>query len=178
MQFVLHGFGVFLGVLAGVMVTLIVQSVNGRRYRKQRQSNLKFEFKLNVKKIDAWLKELETLRDAINGDSLHTYYGYIDLSKSVVTTTDDMFQVGELYNNLTHEEIEGLQGIIAGLSYKSENYVNGRISQNRLAYSKAREEDDNRAMLTSKQNAAEDVKGWRDGLEGYKKSLLSLTDKL
>ena len=58
MAYFLHGFGVFLGVLAGTAVTILVTLYLARREQTQQTQNLKFELKLNVAKIDTWLAEL------------------------------------------------------------------------------------------------------------------------
>ena len=50
MNYFLQGFGVFLGVVAGVAITLITQWITGKRKESQRVKNLKFEFELNIKR--------------------------------------------------------------------------------------------------------------------------------
>lgn len=81
MDYILQGFGVFLGVLAGTAVTLLTQWVIQKRNEAQLLRNLKFEFELDIKKIDSWLEEITRYRNAVNGDALHTYFGYFDLSR-------------------------------------------------------------------------------------------------
>ena len=97
MIYFLHGFSVFLGVLAGTAVTILTQLYSARRAQTQQTQNLKFELELNVAKIDTWLAELEKYRNAVNGDSLHQWFGYFDLGKVVSVTANAMFASGLLY---------------------------------------------------------------------------------
>ena len=62
MNYFLQGFGVFLGVIAGVVVTLIASTIIDKRRNKKNAQNLLFEFELNIKKIDLWLEEIEKYR--------------------------------------------------------------------------------------------------------------------
>ena len=50
LSYFLQGFGVFLGVIAGVAITLITQWINEKRKESQKVENLKFEVGLNIKK--------------------------------------------------------------------------------------------------------------------------------
>ncbi len=49
MIYFLQGFGVFLGVIAGVAITILTQFINDRIKESQKVQNLKFEFGLNLK---------------------------------------------------------------------------------------------------------------------------------
>ena len=46
MNYFLQGFGVFLGVVAGVAITLITQWINEKLKESQKVKNLKFEIEL------------------------------------------------------------------------------------------------------------------------------------
>jgi len=83
MNYFLQGFGVFLGVIAGVTIALITQWINEKRKESQKVKNLKFEFGLNIDKINKWLEENTKYRNAVNGDALNNYFGYFDLSRFV-----------------------------------------------------------------------------------------------
>ena len=48
MNYFLQGFGVFLGVVAGVAITLITQWINERCKESKKVKNLKFKFELNL----------------------------------------------------------------------------------------------------------------------------------
>lgn len=119
-QYVLHGFGVFLGVLAGVWVTMRVQKQREREYGKHRRGNLKFELEWMIRKIEGWLEELTKLEKASTTEKLGTYDGFFDFATTAYPTADGMFLAGELYQLLTYGQIEQLQEITARLGVRSE----------------------------------------------------------
>src|SRR5271157_4207419 len=86
MNYLLQGFGVFLGVIAGTVVTILVQLYLQHLSETQQTRNLKFELGLNIQKIESWLEELKLYRNAVNGESLHTCFGYFDMSRIVSVT--------------------------------------------------------------------------------------------
>lgn len=128
MNYFLQGFGVFLGVIAGVAITLITQWINERYKESNKVKNLKFEFELNIKKINKWLEEFTTYRNAVNGDALYNYFGYFDLSRFVSVTANDMFRSGLLYKYLDHDAIGKLQVIYSEFSPGWEDVLNKQIT--------------------------------------------------
>lgn len=164
MNYLLQGFGVFLGVLAGTAVTLLTQWIIQRRRESQKLKNLKFEFELNIKKIDRWLKEITAYRNAVNGDTLHMYAGYFDLSRFVSVTANDMFLTGLLYRYLDHDDIGNLQVLFSEFSLYGENYLNNQIAQNKANFNKAK--------------AVQDVNFWEKKFEDHKKTLEQILKKL
>lgn len=171
MQFVLHGFGVCLGVVAGVLVTLAVQRINEKRYEKQRRSNLKFEFEWMTGKIAGWLEELDKLEKAVSSETLGTYEGYFELSTTSYPTASDMFLTGELYRILEDKQIAKLQEITSGLTVRSENYLNNTIGHYRLAYAKARAGGDSNAAADAKEKTTAEVVFWRKKFQGHSENL-------
>lgn len=132
MNYFLQGFGVFLGVIAGVAVTLITQWINEKRKESQKVKNLEFEVGLNIKKIDKWLEEITTYRNSVNGDALNNYFGYFDLSRFVSVTANDMFLAGLLYKYLDHDAIGKLQVIYSEFSPAWEEMLNKQVIQNKM----------------------------------------------
>ncbi|HUU41155.1 MAG TPA: hypothetical protein VMW42_09450, partial [Desulfatiglandales bacterium] len=132
MNYFLQGFGVFLGVIAGVAITLITQWINEKRKESQKVKNLKFEFELNIKKINKCLEEITTYRNALNGDALNNYFGYFDLSRFVSVTANDMFWSGLLYKYLDHDTIGKLQVIYSEFSLAWEDILNKQVNQNKM----------------------------------------------
>ena len=65
MIYFLHGFGVFLGVLAGTVVTILTQLYFAKRGQIWQTQNLKFELELNVSKIDTCLRLDERMSEWI-----------------------------------------------------------------------------------------------------------------
>ena len=123
--------GAFLGVVAGIVVMIVSSRIQARAARKQQVRNLCFELRLNIKKIDGWLTEVSRYRNAVNGDSLHRWFGYFDLSKTVSTTAMAMLNSGVLYDTLSYEDIASLQEVYGELSPAGENYLNGRLESMR-----------------------------------------------
>ncbi len=111
MDFFLQGFGVFLGVIAGVVVTLVANAIIYKRRNRKNAQNLLFEYELNIKKIDLWLEEIERYRNAVNSETMFQYFGYFDYSKFVIVTANNMFTSGLLYDYLSHDHISILQEI-------------------------------------------------------------------
>lgn len=131
MNYFLHGFGVFLGVVAGVAITLITQWINEKSKESQKVKNLKFEIELNIKKINKWLEEITAYRNAVNGDALKNYFGYFDLSRFVSVTANDMFGSGLLYKYLDHDTIGKLQVVYSEFSPAWEDILNKQVAQNK-----------------------------------------------
>ena len=136
MSELLQGFGVFLGVVAGVFVTLGVQWANIRFKRTKHIERLAFEFSFNVKKLDGWIDELTKYRNAINGDTLSTYYGYFDLSRAIYPTANELFQNGTLFDLLSTDDIAKLQVIASELSVSGETNLNNKIKQHKTNFNK------------------------------------------
>lgn len=164
MNYFLQGFGVFLGVIAGTAVTLLTQWVMKKTAEKQKVRNLRFEFDLNIKKIDVWLEELTKYRNAVNGDSVQTYAGYFDLSRVVYFTANEMFQSGLLYKHLNHDEIGKLQVIFTELSLFGENYLNQQIANNKANQ--------------NKQQAVFNIDFWEKKFKEHKTTFAELLKKL
>ena len=138
MNYFIQGFGVFLGVLAGTAVTVLVGLYFQRRNETQQARNLRFELELDIKKIETWLEETKRYRNAVNGDSLHTYFGYFDLSRIVFVTANAMIQSGLLYKKLGHDQIGKLQVISSEFSAFGEQYLSGQLTQTKQLFVQCR----------------------------------------
>lgn len=128
------GFGVFLGVVAGTVVTLASQWVISRSTRAQRVRNLKFELRMDVAKLNRWLQEINDYRNAVNGNALAQYFGYFDFSRFIYVTANEMFVSGLLYKYLTEEEIEAMQVITSELSMNGEKFLAQQIQENKTNF--------------------------------------------
>lgn len=127
----IQGLGVAGGLIVGVLVSLLVKFVQQRRKEAEQTRNLRFELELNVTKIMAWLEEIGKYRNAVNGDSLHNYYGYFDLGRALFVTANKMLQSGLLYKKLSHDEIGQLQTISIDLSPASEQLLSNQVAEGR-----------------------------------------------
>ena len=179
MTFVLQGFGVFLGVLAGTAVTILTGWLMKRHGEKQQKVNLLFELELNVRKINVWLEEIGKLRNAINGDAMHQYCGYFDLSRIVSVTCNNMFQSGLLYKYLDQDAIGTLQVIFSELSLHGEQYLNNKINQIIQSFNNAYAQDQGQQWpIADKADAVETVDFWENKLIAHKQSFHEIVTKL
>ena len=175
MTYLLQGFGVFLGVLAGTAVTLLTGWLLQKKNQAQQARNLRFELQLNLGKIDHWLEELGTYRNAVNGDTLNTYFGYVDLGKMVYVTANSMFQSGLLYKYLDDEMIGQLQVILSELSLVGERQLNDLIWRHKQVFQYSR--DPQKEHLWSgggKADAVRHADFWEPKLKGHRKTLEKL----
>lgn len=173
MNYFLQGFGVFLGVIAGVAITLLTQWITEKVKESQKVKNLKFEFELNIRKIDKWLEEIGKYRNAVNGDALQNYFGYFDLSRFVYVTADNMFLSGLLYKYLDHDDIGKLQVIYSEFSLPWENIMNNEITNNR---NKAIQEPASWSAYKAK--VVSNVDFWEIKFQQHKKTLEEVLKKL
>ncbi len=171
--------GVFLGVVAGVAITIAVEYVRNRCARKQELINLNFELDVNLGKIKAWMEEITKWRNAINADSLSQYYGYFDLSSAIVATTNSLFIAGKLYNTLTYDHIVKLQGVFKDLSVSGEQYLNNQIKQKKqLLVQLQNEGHEDEWQRTLKPECAQEVEFWETKLKSHQASLLAVKEEV
>ena len=173
MNYFLQGFGVFLGVIAGVAVLILTGWINEKAKESQKVKNLKFEFELNIKKIDKWLEEINKYRNAVNGDSLGNYFGYFNLSRFVTNTANDMFFKGLLYKYLDYNDIGKLQVIYSEFTLQGENFLNNQIKQNQ---NQALQQPMSWPTLKSK--VVFEVNFWDSKFQEHKKTLEDILKKL
>jgi hypothetical protein len=172
MNYILQGFGVFLGVIAGTAVTVLTSIVLARRQETQQMRNLRFELDANIRKIDTWIEELGRWRNAVNGDSLHTYFGYFDLNRLLSVTANAMYQSGLLYSKLSHDHIGKLQIIFSEFSLHGEQYINNQITQGRQALEKCRTDGELKAWSSRlKPEAVGTVNFWEKKFQEHRRAL-------
>lgn len=164
--------GAFLGVIAGTLITILAAKHWERRAYRQQVQNLVFELRLNLKKIDRWLSEITKYRNAVNGDSLHTWFGYFDLSKASYPTANDMFRTGLLYKALSHEHIEALQSTVAELSPAGEQYMNEQLANRRSEFEDAQRRHDTHYWLNvAKPEAVRTADSWEEKMNDHRSML-------
>ena len=173
MNYILQGFGVFLGVIAGVVVLILFQWYIERKKESQKVKNLKFEFELNIKKIDKWLEEINKYRNAVNGDSFNNYFGYFNLSRFINVTGNDLFVKGLLYKYLDYDDIGKLQVIYSEFTLQGENFLNNQIVQNR---NQVLQQPTSWPALKSK--VVLEVDFWDNKFQEHKKTLEDILKKL
>lgn len=179
MNYFLQGFGVFLGVIAGTAVTVLTSIFLARRQQTQQIRNLRFELDANIRKIDTWIEELGRWRNAVNGDSPHTYFGYFDLSRLLSVTANAMYQSGLLYSKLSHDHIGKLQIILSEFSLHGEQYLNNQMVQSRQAFEKCRTEGRlNEWSARLKPDAVSVVNFWERKFQEHRRSLEEIMQTL
>lgn len=168
--------GAFLGVIAGTLITILAARLWERRAYRQQVRNLVFELRLNIKKIDRWLSEITKYRNAVNGDSLHTWFGYFDLGKASYPTANDMFRTGLLYKALSHEHIEALQSTVAELSPAGEKYMNEQLANRRSEFEDAQRKHDTHYWLNiAKPEAVRTADFWEKKMNDHRSILDEIT---
>jgi len=171
--------GVFLGVVAGVCITLAVEYVRGRRVRKQELANLKFELDVNIAKIDVWLEEVSKWRNAINADNLLQYFGYFNLSSAISVTTNSLFIAGKLYNALSYDHIARLQEVFKDLSSFGEQYLNNQILQKKQLLTQLMNAGHHAEwQRTLKPQCAQEVEFWETKLKLHRDALSAVKDSI
>lgn len=156
--------GVFIGVVAGTLVTLLIQWANEKRLECQLLQRLKFELRLNIRKIDQWLAEMVSYRNAVNANGMQTYFGYFDLSRYVSVMANTMFVSGLIYKYLSDDEIGKLQVITGEFSPGWEAMLNSQVAQNKATF------------LQTK--AAQDVNFWERKFKEHKATLEGMLKKI
>ena len=180
MNYLLQGLGVFLGVVAGTVVTILTQLYFAKREETQQTQNLKFELKLNVSKIDTWLEKLEKYRQAVNGDTLHNWSDYFDIGKAVSVTANAMFTSGLLYKVLDKDDIAALQKLFDWLSPAGEQYMNNRLGQHQRLFTSLRLDERMRSewIQTHKPDAVESADVWQKDFCDHRMKLKGIIGKL
>ncbi len=136
MNYFLQGFGVFLGVIAGTVVTILTQRFLLWRQEKQKMQNLKFEIQFNIKQIDRWIEYLRGYRNAVNGDAIGSWAEYFDFSHVIKSTIEDMIQTGLIYKKLSYDTVSHLLLFISSFNLPFESVINQQILSQRQSFNK------------------------------------------
>jgi hypothetical protein len=172
MNYLLQGLAVFLGVIAGTVVTILTQLYLQKHAETQQTHNLKFEIALNSQKIDAWLDMLGRYRNAVNGDSLHTCYDYFDVSRIISVTASAMLQSGLLYKKLTDEQISLLLVFFSESTGQAEQVINSQFGNFRQEFERCRAEGDMTDWVKSvKPEAVSVVNFWEKKFQEHQRVL-------
>ena len=169
--------GVFLGVVAGTIVTILVHRWFSSRAESNQLRNFIFELELNAKKLEGWLEELTKYRNAVNGDSLLTYFGYFKFSSFIGVTASQLHGSGAIYKYLSHEHIGQLQEVYNTLSINGEHYINNQIEQRKQTLAALKENDQEELWQTwLKPQVVSDINFWEEKLKSHLKSVRSVIE--
>lgn len=178
-SYIAQGFGVFLGVLAGTAVNFLGYRCIQRHQEKSQVRNLIFELDLDCKKIDHWLEQLRELRNAINGDCLDRWFGYFDFSRFIYLTANNMFQSGQLYKLLTHEQIEPLQEIVSTYTQNGEQFINTQANLHKQVFLESKGKPGGGEWAKGgKADAAQFVNFWETKLNEHRRQIEGMATSL
>lgn len=163
-SYIFQGLGIFIGIVAGTVVTLLIQWVAQRGKEEETVKYLKFEIDLNIGKIIRWLDQVDNYRNAVNSDTLSTYWDYFDLSRVATSFYNNTFYSGLLYKYLNFDDINQLQIIFSEFSITWENLLNEEIKKNRNTFIDERKKFD-KALVTQQINF------WEKKFKAHKKTL-------
>jgi hypothetical protein len=138
---------------------------------------LVFELELNCRKLEDWLEELGKYRNSVNGDSLHTYFGYFKLSSTIGVTASQLHTAGVLYKYLSHKHIGQMQEVFNELSLSGENYLNNQIQQIKQALAAMQEAGQaNLWHQKLKPQVVRDIDFWEQKFKVHLNSLRSVIE--
>lgn len=149
---IIYGISVFVGIIAGIGVTIGVDLFKEKKRNSHNRNNLIFEIQCNLSKIEKWLGMITELRNYTNSDRIIQFNGYFNLSSTIFITANRLFQEGRLYDYLSNDSIEKIQENTTYLSISGENMLYNQISQHKQAILNG--------YQNVKQNAANDVDFW------------------
>lgn len=167
---IIYGISVFVGIVAGIGVTIGVDLVKEKRQSVHDRNNLTFEIRSNLSKIEKWLELITELRNIINSDRIVQFNGYFNLSSSIFVTMNKLFQQGKLYSYLSHNSIEKLQENATYLSLAGENMLFNQITQHKQAAMNG--------YQNVKQAAANDIDFWEKALKQCRSNFRDILQEL
>ncbi|MCB0340511.1 MAG: hypothetical protein KDD53_12945 [Bdellovibrionales bacterium] len=104
-----NGFWVFVGIIAGTLVTLLSAYVLIRLKRRKIKQNIKFEVTFNISKIQEWKGMLEKLLEHSNSDNIEDCLVLFDFEKIIFWTVHKTISDGTVYDYIDQESIVTVQ---------------------------------------------------------------------
>lgn len=120
---IMYGISVFVGIIAGIGVTIGVDYLKSKKQNANDKKNLSFEIRCNLSKIEKWLELINELRNYVNSDRINQFSGHFNLSSALFTTTNKLLQDGRIYAYLSYDSIEKIQENGTYLSVTGENML-------------------------------------------------------
>lgn len=68
---IIYGISVFVGIIAGIGVTIGVDYYKSKKQNANDKKNLSFEIRCNLAKIEKWLEQINELRNYVNSDRIN-----------------------------------------------------------------------------------------------------------
>ena len=86
---------------------------------------------LNMALVRELKEEANRFRNAINGDSLSAYFGYLNFERGLFSQVQSLLNTGNLYRWFSIDELKKVQLASVKLSLSTGNFVNQNITQRR-----------------------------------------------
>ena len=166
----MYGISVFVGIVAGIVVTIGVDFLKKKKQNANDKNNLSFEIKCNLSKIERWIELINELRNYVNSDRINQFSGYFNLSSAIFSTTNKLLQDGRIYTYLSYDSIEKIQENGTYLSLAAENMLNNQITQYKQAAWNGN--------MNVKQFAANDIDFWDKALKTCKENFMDILKEL
>lgn len=167
---IIYGISVFVGIVAGICVTIGVEYFKSKKQNTNDKKNLSFEIRCNLSKIEKWLELINDLRNFVNSDRINQFSGYFNLSSAIFTTTNKLLQDGRIYTHLSYDSIEKIQENGTYLSVAGENMLSNQLMQHKQAALNG--------YINVKQNASNDIDFWDKTLRKCKENFIGILKEL
>lgn len=167
---IVYGISVFVGIIAGIGVTIGVDYYKSKKQNANDKKNLSFEIRCNLAKIEKWIEQINELRNYINSDRINQFSGYFNLSSAIFTTANKLLQDGRIYQYLSYNSIEKMQENGTYLSVASENMMGNQILQHKQAMLNG--------YVNIKQYASNDIDFWDNILKKCKENFTDILKEL
>lgn len=167
---IIYGISVFVGIIAGICVTIGVDYVKERKRSIHDKNNLAFEIRCDLSKIEKWLIMINDLKNYINSDRISQFNGYFNFSSAIFITANRLFQNGKLYDYLSKDGIKKIQENGTYLSLVGENMLYNQITQHKQAVWNG--------YANVKQFASNDIDFWDKALKKCKDNFMDILKEL
>lgn len=159
-----NGFWVFVGIVAGTLVTILSFYISGKIQKRKIKNNIKFEISFNIQKIQEWKGMLNEVLEASNSDSMQELVIFFDFQKIILWTVNKTISEGTVYDYLDTESIVTLQKLVDFSTLFYSEKINNEIKNYR--------NDPDRASV------AKLVKFWKSMLDEHETKLRLIESKL
>ncbi len=170
MDGIIYGISVFVGIVAGIGVTIGVDCYKEKKQSINNKKNLSFEIRCNLSKIEKWFELINELRNYVNSDRINQFSGYFNLSSAIFSTTNKLLQDGRIYTVLSYDSIEKIQENGTYLSLVGENMLYNQITQHKQAVWNG--------YANVKQFASNDIDFWDKALKKCKDNFMDILKEL
>lgn len=159
-----NGFWVFVGIIAGTLVTLLASYIISQLKKKKIKRNIKFEILFNISKIQEWKGMLGEILEASNSDNIEDCLVLFDFQKIILWTVNSTISDGTVYDYIDQESIVTLQKLTDFCTPFYSQRINEQVHEFKL--------NPNRASVSKM------VKFWNNLLDQHETRLRLIESKL